>query len=233
MKKFFIIMASAFLLVSAGAAEKVIAAAKETVLSTETQKGPIINKAFYVFKPAKNYRGKKVVFRMEALRRTGNSALGITFRCSTSPGNQLRVAKPFKIDYSKNGVKKAIEIVLDIPDLDNIAHFNMHAGFRRMGTEKCVWELSNIRFTEYEPGKVVSAKTPALPEGFAVGTVAAMVKKPLELVKNGKINFVIVTADKPDHIARYGANGMYFVFPDFEEEEAARDVIRKAELDWH
>ena len=205
MKKLFLSMAAALLLLPAGAAEKVIAAAKDTVLSSETQKGPIIHKAFYVFKPAQNYRGKKVVFRMDARRSAGNGVLGITFRCCTNPGNQLRVAKPFKIDYSKNGVKKAIEIVLDIPDLDNIAHFNMHAGFRRMGTEKCVWELSNIRFAEYEKGKVAETKAPGLPEGFSVGTVAAMAKKPLELVKDGKINFVIVTADRPNQIARYAA----------------------------
>ena len=32
-----------------------------------------------------------------------------------------------------------------------------------------------------------------------------MVTRPLELVKNGKVNFVIVTADKPDLIARHAA----------------------------
>jgi hypothetical protein len=34
-------------------------------------------------------------------------------------------------------------------------------------------------------------------------------------------------------IARYGANGMYFRMPEFENEEIAREFIHKAELDWH
>jgi len=34
-------------------------------------------------------------------------------------------------------------------------------------------------------------------------------------------------------IKRYGVNGLYFVFPDFEDEESAAEIMRKAELDWH
>ena len=62
---------------------------------------------------------------------TGSSPLGITFRCSTDPGNQLRVTKNFTVPYKKKGAGEAVEFVLDIPDLDNIAHFNMHCHFRR------------------------------------------------------------------------------------------------------
>ena len=204
MKRSLIFFAAFLLLLPAGA-EKVIARARKAILSTETRKGPIIHKAFYVFKPAKNYRGKKVMFRMNVKQITGSSPLGITFRCSTDPGNQLRVTKNFTVPYKKKGAGEAVEFVLDIPDLDNIAHFNMHCHFRRRGTEKCVWELSDIRFTEFEKGKAAETEAPALPEGFSAGTAAAMVKKPLVLVKEGKINFVIVTADAPDPIARYGA----------------------------
>lgn len=34
-------------------------------------------------------------------------------------------------------------------------------------------------------------------------------------------------------IKRYGVCGLYFVFPDFEDEKTAQDIMRKAELDWH
>ena len=202
MKKILLTLAAAFLLLPAGAG-KLIAKHKDFVFSSETQKGVVVHQAFYVFKPAKNYRGKKVVFRADAKRLTGNAPMGITFRCSTAP-NELRVWKKFTVDYKKNGETVPVEIVLDIPDLDNIVHFNMHAGFRRMGTEKCVWEMKNIRFEEFEEGKA-AAKAPALPEGFSAGVAAAMVTRPLELVKNGKVNFVIVTADKPDLIASHAA----------------------------
>ena len=60
MKRSLIFFAAFLLLLPAGA-EKVIARARKAILSTETRKGPIIHKAFYVFKPAKNYRGKKVM----------------------------------------------------------------------------------------------------------------------------------------------------------------------------
>ena len=204
MKKLLMTLAAALLLLPAGA-EKIINVHKDTVLSTETQKGGVINKAFYVFKTAKNYRGKKVIFRMNAKRVTGNSALGVTFRCSTNPGNQLRVAQAFKVAYKKNGETVPVEFVLDIPDLDNINHFNMHAGFRRMGKEKCVWELSKIRFVEFDAKKAPVAAKKADDEGFAAQMAAAMVKKPLTLIKNGKVTFVIVTADKPNRIAQYAA----------------------------
>lgn len=204
MKKIFLTLAAAMLLLPVGA-EKIISKAKDTVLSTETHKGTIVNKAFYVFKPAKNYRGKKVVYRMNVKRIAGSAALGITFRCSTNPGNNLRVAKKYAIPYTQNGKKVPVEFVLDIPDLDNIAHFNMHAGFRRIGKEKCVWELTDIKFVEYEKGKVAQVKKETLPEGFAAQLTAANVKKPLTLIKNGKVTFDIVTADKPNLIVKYAA----------------------------
>lgn len=205
MKKLLLTLAAAFLLLPAGA-EKIIGTHKDTVLSTETQKGGVVNKAFYVFKPAQNYRGKKVIFRMNAKRIEGNSDLGVTFRCSTNPGNQLRVAQNFKVAYKKNGETVPVEFVLDIPDLDNIHHFNMHAGFRRMGSAKCVWELSKIRFVEYDDKKASAAPAKkAEDEGFAAQLTASMVSKPLTLIKNGKSCFVIVTADKPNRIAQYAA----------------------------
>ena len=203
MKKLLLTAMAVFMLLPAGA-EKIIARYKDRVISTETGKAPIPSFGFYVFKPAQTYRGKKVVFRADVKRSAGTAALGFTFRCSTNPGNMLRVAKPFKVKYTvKNGTVVPVEFVLDIPDLDNIHHFNMLAGFRRQGKEKCVWELKNARFAEYEAGKVKAAAAPALPEGFSAELTASMVKKPLQLIKNGKPSFVIVTADKPNRIVQY------------------------------
>ena len=203
MKKLLLTAMAVFMLLPAGA-EKIIARYKDRVISTETGKAPIPSFGFYVFKPAQTYRGKKVVFRADVKRSAGTAALGFTFRCSTNPGNMLRVAKPFKVKYTvKNGTVVPVEFVLDIPDLDNIHHFNMLAGFRRQGKEKCVWELKNARFAEYEAGKVKAAAAPALPEGFSAELTASMVKKPLQLIKNGKPCFVIVTADKPNRIVQY------------------------------
>ena len=114
MKKIFLTLAAAMLLLPVGA-EKIISKAKDTILSTETHKGTIVNKAFYVFKPAKNYRGKKVVYRMNVKRIAGSAALSVTFRCSTNPGNNLRVAKKYAIPYTQNGKKVPVEFVLNSP----------------------------------------------------------------------------------------------------------------------
>ena len=121
MKKVFLTLAAALLLLPAGA-EKIIAKAKDTVLSTEKSKAAIISHAFYVFKNVSQYRGKKVIFRMNVKRLEGSSPLGITFRCSTNPGNQLRVTRNCPFKYTKNGEKTALEFILDIPDLNNICH---------------------------------------------------------------------------------------------------------------
>ena len=59
--------------------------------------------------------------------------------------------------------------------------------------------------------------------------------------KAGKALWVQVYDEGPDQwmknidrfIKRYGANGMYFRMPEFENEEIANEFIRKAELDWH
>ena len=206
MKKVFLTLAAALLLLPAGA-EKIIAKAQDTVLSTEGSKSAIISKAFYVFKNVSRYRGKKVVFRMNVKRLEGSSPLGVTFRCSTNPGNQLRVSQNHSVKYTKNGEKKALEFILDIPDLNNIFHFNMHPGFRRRGTEKCVWELTDIRFVEYEEKADApkEKKQEAELEGFAAELAASMVKTPLVLIKEGKVCFDIVTSDKPDAIAKYAA----------------------------
>ena len=183
---------------------EVIEKYKDTVLTTEKIKGASQHKAFYIFKPEK-FRGRKVVFRMNIKRTAGNAPLDVTFRCTTNPGNVLRVTKKYPNPYKKTGEKVPVEFVLDIPDLDNLHHFNMFFSIKHFGTEKCVWELSGIRYEKYEENKTAAAKTAGLPEGFSVGLATAGAKGPLELVKNGKINFVIVTADKPDHIARYAA----------------------------
>ena len=184
--------------------EEVIAKYKDTFLTTEKIKGAAWHKAFYIFNPEK-YRGKKIVFRMNMKRIEGNAPLSVVFRCTTNPGNVLRVTRNYPNPYRKNGEKVSVEFVLDIPDLDNLHHFNMHLVIKRFGTEKCVWELSDIRYEKYEEDKTTAVKSPVLPEGFSVGLAAAHVKEPLELVKNGEIKFVIVTADRPDHIARYAA----------------------------
>ncbi|MBO4648286.1 MAG: DUF4838 domain-containing protein [Lentisphaeria bacterium] len=181
--------------------ETVLVKCKDTVLSTETGS----SKAFYVSN-AQKYRNQKVIFRMNVKRSEGNAPLEASFRCSTNPGNVLRATKRYPIHYEKNGKKVPVEFVLDIPDLDNIAHFNIRVWFRRMGSEKCVWELSDIRFAEYETGTVPERKEPAVSEeGLPAELTAARMEKPLELVKNGAVKFVIVTADEPDHIARYAA----------------------------
>ena len=202
--RIFLTLILAILLLPALHAEEVIAKFKATSLTTEKIKGASRHKAFYIFKPEK-YRGKKVVFRMNMKRIEGNAPLTAIFRCTTNPGNVLRVTKQYPNPYRKTGEKVPVEFVLDIPDLDNLNHFNMFFSIKRLGQEKCVWELSDIRYVKYEEGKTAAAKAPAHPEGFSVGLAAAQVKAPLELVKNGKINFVIVTADRPDHIARYAA----------------------------
>ena len=184
--------------------ETLIVKHKDVVLSTETSRKAVVAKGFYVHKPRK-YRGGKAVFRMNVKRSCGKAVLKATFRCSTNPGNVLRAAREYSIPYRGNGETVPVEFVLDIPDLDNIAHFNMLVGFRRMGLEKCVWELSDIRFAEYDEGMDRKKRSSDVSEGLPAGLTAARMKEPLELVKNGRINFVIVTADRPDHIARYAA----------------------------
>ena len=74
--------------------EEVIAKFKDIVLTTEKSKGATWNKAFYIFKPEK-YRGQKVVFRMNMKRIEGNAPLTPVFRCTTNPGNVLRVTKKY------------------------------------------------------------------------------------------------------------------------------------------
>ena len=180
--------------------ETVIAKYKDTALTTEKSSKASYHKAFYIYKTQK-YRGGKVVFRMKVKRSEGNAALQAVFRCSTNPGNVLKVTKNYPVPYGKTGETVPVEFVLDIPDLDHIAHFNMHLVIKRLGAEKCVWELTDIRYAEYEAGKPETV----IPEGLSAGVAASNVKSELELVKNGKITFVIVTADKPDHIARYAA----------------------------
>jgi len=180
--------------------ETVIAKYKDTVLTTEKSSNITYHKAFYIYK-AQKYRGGKAVFRMKVKRSEGNAALQATFRCSTNPGNVLKVTKTYPVPYGKNGETVPVEFVLDIPDLDHIAHFNMHLVIKRLGGEKCIWELTDIRYAEYEAGKPETV----IPEGLSAGVAASKVKSPLELVKNGKITFVIVTADRPDPIARYAA----------------------------
>ena len=181
-------------------AETVITGYKGTVLTTEESSEDSSHKAFYVYN-AQKYKGKKVVFRMEVKRSEGNAALQAVFRCSTAPGNVLKVTKNYPVPYEKNGETVPVEFVLDIPDLEDIAHFNMHLVIKRLGAEKCVWELTDIRYAEYEAEKTETV----IPEDFSAGVTASNVKTPLELVKNGKITFVIVTADQPDPIARYAA----------------------------
>ena len=131
--------------------EEIIVKYKDTVLTTEKSKGASWHKAFYVFKPEK-YRGKKVMFRMNLKRTAGSAPLAITFRCSTNPGNVLRAGKTLPNPCRKNGEKVPAEFVLNIPDLDNLYHFNMHFEIKRLGREKCVWELSDLRYVEYEEG---------------------------------------------------------------------------------
>jgi hypothetical protein len=50
-------------------------------------------------------------------------------------------------------------------------------------------------------------------------------------VYDGEVDQWMKNVDR--FIKRYGANGLYFVFPEFETEEEARELLRKAELDWH
>ena len=121
--RIFLTLILAILLLPTLAAEEIIENFKDRVLTTEKMKGASRHKAFYIFKPEK-YRGKKVVFRMNMKRTAGNAPLNVMFRCTTNPGNVLRVTKQYPNPYRKTGEKVPVEFILDIPDLDNPRSMN-------------------------------------------------------------------------------------------------------------
>ena len=199
-RKFFAGLLIAAACLPAIAAEKVISKFKDVTLDATP------HTAFYVFtKNAKKYRNKEVVLKLKVRRSEGSAPLGATFRCSTNPGNQLRATRSFKIDYGKTGETVPVELRFTVPDLDNIHHFNVQFGFRKMGKEKTVWHLTDVRYCEPDPAAAKAENKPKLPEGFAAQMASATAKQPLVLVKGGKILFSIVIPDKANAIEKYAA----------------------------
>ena len=213
LKKTLLLLGAILCLAPCGAAEKVIAKFKDATLTTDLKsKWSVTSKSFFVFtKNARAQRGKKIVFRMDARRVKGESPLSAGFRCSTKPGG-LQGTTSHKFEYTKTGDTVPMEAVVQVPDLDNIFNFNMQVAFPKKGKEITVWELKNIRFCELDEAaiknlakKEAQVKKEALPEGFAAEHTAMTVKKPLELVKNGKVLFDIVIPENADNIAKYAA----------------------------
>ena len=62
-----------------------------------------------------------------------------------------------EVDFliGRNGKTVPVEVILNIPNLDNIRHFNVSVAFRRRGLEKCTWEISDARFVEYDPSRLL------------------------------------------------------------------------------
>ena len=199
-RKFFACALIAAACLPAFAAEKVISKFKDVTLDATP------HTAFYVFtKNAQKYRNKEVVLKLKVRRSEGSASLGATFRCSTNPGNQLRATRSFKIGYGKNGETVPVELRFTVPDLDNIHHFNVQFGFRKRGSEKTVWHLTEVRYCEPDPAAAKQEKKPKLPEGFAAQMASATAKQPLVLVKGGKVLFSIVIPDKANAIEKYAA----------------------------
>ena len=213
LKKSLLALAALMLWLPCGAAEKVIAKFKDCTLKTNlATKWSVTAQSFYVFKQnARKYRGKKVVFRADIKRLQGDAPLGGVFRCSTKPGG-LQGTSDHNFPYTKNGEVQLAEAVADVPDIDNIFHFNIQIAFPKRGKEITVWELKNLRFCKFDAAAAANqkkkeelAKKEALPEGFAAEFTAMTAKTPLVLVKEGKILFDIVIPDKADNIAKYAA----------------------------
>ncbi len=212
-KKVLFSLSALLLLFPCSAAEKVIAKFKDCTLRTDLKtKWSVTSKSFYVFtKNAQKYRAKKVVFRADVKRIEGNSPLRAGFRCVTKPGG-LQGTSAHTFPSSKIGETLSVEAVAEVPDLDNIFHFNVQVAFPKKGKEITVWELKNIRFCEFDAlaaknlaRKNAEEKKKALPEGFAAEFTAKSAKTPLQLVKDGKLLFVIVIPDQADQIAKYAA----------------------------
>ena len=192
--------------------EKVIANFKDVILTPTKSKWSAETKSFRVFaKTAQKYRGKQVVFRMNAKRTAGDQALGATFRCSVKPGG-LKATQNFRFSYTKNGDEVPIEAVFTVPDLDNISQFNLQVGFNKLGKVPTVWEFKRVRFCEFDEAAArniakaqAEVRKTALPEGFSAEFTAMNSKGKLELVKGGKVLCVIVLPDQPDNIAKFAA----------------------------
>lgn len=213
LKKEVLLFMAVAVLLPCGAAEKVIKKFNDKSLSTNLKaKWSVTTTSFYVYaKQAQKYRGKKVVFRMDARRVKGSAPLTAGFRCSVKPGG-LKATEKVNFSFTPKGEYTAVAGVLQIPDLENISHFNVQVGFRKKGREITTWEMKNIRFCEYdaaaekmEKAQSVRAKKTALPEGFAAEHTANSAKKPLVLVKDGRVLFTVVTPDNPDNIAKFAA----------------------------
>ena len=213
LKKLLMLWGALGVLLPCMGAEKVIATGKDVTLTTDLKsKWSVTSHSFYVFaKKAQQYRGKKVVFRMDAKCLKGDAPLSGTFRCSVKKEG-LKAHNSFKFEeWNEGGVQK-YESVVQIPDLDNISQFNVQVSFPKKGKTVTSWELKKVRFCEFddEAAKRLAAKEKkeektALPEGFAAEHTAKTVKGTLELVKDGKILFSIVIPDEADNIARFAA----------------------------
>lgn len=167
--------------------------------SAEHPQAAIVSKAFYVHGArAQALRGKQVRLDMVVRRVTGLAELSATFRCSTQPGNELRVARTFPVNVGLKGEWEPFVAHFDIPDLDQIAHFNVQFGFRQNGPVRNVWEIDQLRYVLPETPQVLT-----LEPGAALGLSSS--EPPLLLVENGELKFKIVLAAEADAIAREAA----------------------------
>lgn len=159
----------------------------------------IISQAFYVFGDnAQAHRGKQLRLELAARRLAGSADLSATFRCSTNPGNQLRVTQSFAVDAGRLGEWENFNAYFDVPDLDQIAHFNVIFSFRQNGPEQNVWEIDRLRYVlPDKPGKRVVEPGNSL--------ALAKADKPLVLIEDGEVKFKLVLAAKADAVAREAA----------------------------
>ena len=182
--------------------EKILVRRDDAVITTEGNNKTVIVKLFPLFHVEK-YRGRKIVFRMNVKRTEGGAPLKCRLRCWAKPGDLL-ADKRYPIEYGRNGETVPVECILELPNMEQLKHIDMSIAFTRRGLEKCTWELSDARFVEYEEISSPAGKK-TVDMGLPAEFTAEKEKQPLVLVKDGKIGFVIVTADKPDAIAQFAA----------------------------
>ncbi len=168
--------------------------------SANVQSGQFVGHAFYVFKDAAQaLRGKTIEFRVKTKHLAGNAQLGGTFRVSTSPGNELRVTKNFKLELPADNEFHEQVASFTVPNLDNIAHVNVQIGFRQQGTEQNLWIIDEPQFL-----RAASSDSVQLPTDI-LGLAGLLDKQPLVLVENGEPKFSIVIAADADAIAKLAA----------------------------
>lgn len=208
MKQFLIAALFALALLQLGAGETVLRKVGDYSLDTKTHAKPwknVYSKSFYF--PGKIFdahRGKTLELRADVRCLAGSSPLRSALRISTNPGNKLRLVRSYPPVEAVKGKSVKLVCAFSVPDLEGIINPNIQIAIFQNANEHCAWELKNIRLVLAEEGAKEKSVLPPMNPASA-GVEAALVRTPLELVKNGKALFSVVIPDAKSVLYEYAA----------------------------